>query len=293
MSGIKCYTGPLTFPAVVGPQNRDPALTAEGEWFYDLSVPEGSESGSYRPRVLVPRKGFFVNSSVPQFAPKHHVDPSLVVEFSGPPARTLYDAAPENFGSNNSTEAYRARREVIAKFHSEALDALAALQTQEMRANFWARIQRELASESPADIRDALKGIGKFDEVANEGTGERVAPTLKQRLGALLNKRAMRAVADVLKEVALALESKGPTVERLGKYRKGEREALTKNMVMSNGGHFSDMHSGIVTSSLPGGCKDNAIDALLRHWSQWRPVVLECLPDVQESMREALGDEEA
>jgi len=84
----------------------------------------------------------------------------------------------------------------------------------------------------------------------------------------VMNKRTMKAMSDVLKEVALALESKGMNVEKLGKYRKGEREALTKNIVISDCGHFSDMHSGVVTSSLPRGCKDNAIDALLRHWSQ-------------------------
>ena len=181
-----------------------------------------------------------------------------------PPARTPYDEAFEHFGNNNSTETYKARREVIAKFHAEALDALASLQSKEMRAIFWARIKRELAGESPADIRNALKGIGKFDEVAHERIGERVAPTVKQRLGAVMNKRTMKVVVEVLKEVALALESKGMNVERLGKYTKSEREALTKNMVMSNCGHFSDMHNGVVTSSMPGGCKDNTIDALLR-----------------------------
>jgi len=70
MSRIKRYTGgPLASPAVVGPPNRDPALTAEGEWYYELGVLEGAKSGSYMARVLTPRKGFFVNIFVPQFAP--------------------------------------------------------------------------------------------------------------------------------------------------------------------------------------------------------------------------------
>ncbi len=88
------------------------------------------------------------------------------------------------------------------------------------------------------------------------------------------------------------MESKGLHLERLRKYKKREREAMTKNIVMSKCGHFSDMHSGVVTSSLYGGCKDNTIDAILCHWNLWRLVVLECLTYVQESMREALGDEE-
>ena len=72
MSGIKRYTGGLfAFLAVVGPPNRDPALTAEGERYYELGLPEGAESGSYRALVQAPRKGFFVNNSAPQFAPKH------------------------------------------------------------------------------------------------------------------------------------------------------------------------------------------------------------------------------